>query len=74
MKNKLQPVTRLLILQGVKQAGSYEPDEALVTVEENMTPPEYAKVFAFLTWVSKTGRKFGPGNIDEVFEEWRYSE
>ena len=74
MRNKLQPVTRLLILQGVKQAGSYDPDEALVEVEENMTSPEYAKVYAFLTWVCVNKKKFGHGNIDDVFEEWRYSE
>jgi hypothetical protein len=64
---KLSAKLRTLLLQGVEQAGSYEPDEALMEAEEYMTSPEYSLAFAFLTWVSINGYKFGQGNIDTVF-------
>ena len=69
----LSPKLRLVLLQGVKQAGSYEPDETLVEYEEYLTSPEYSLAFDFLTWVVNNATTFGNGNIDETFARYQRS-
>jgi len=64
---------RTLLLSGVKQVGTYDPDEVLDQIYENLTEPETKTVRAFLTWVQDHELTFGHGNIDEVFDAWRAS-
>jgi hypothetical protein len=68
---KLSKRLQSLLIEAVKQEGSYDPEEALPYVEEQMTADEYKTAVAFLTWVNKNGKKFGHGNIQEVFAEFR---
>lgn len=61
---------RTLILQAVKMAGTYDPDEALPAIEEQLTSEQAGIVRDFLSWVHDAGLRFGHGNIDERFEQW----
>lgn len=61
--------TELLIRQAVKHTGTYDPNECLFTVEEEMTLDEYDTAEAFLRWIHDGDRTFGH-NIREVFAEW----
>lgn len=60
-----------LILLGVRQAGSYQPEDVLPRIEEVLTIPQYRKIRSFLTWVCENNRKFGHGNISAVIEEYK---
>lgn len=54
-----------LLLRGVSEAGSYEADEALTRVEEQLTMAEYSHLSAFLDWCGAGRFTFGRGNLDE---------
>lgn len=71
--NKLSANLRTLLIMGVKRTGSYEVAEVFAAVEEAMTGAEAEASKAFLEWVVKTGNKFGHGNIDQRWAEWRAS-
>lgn len=58
------------LLEGCKEAGSYAPGDVLHRIEESLTGDEYESAMGFLTWVTETGRTFGHGNIDAMYEEW----
>lgn len=62
---------RTLLLMGVKQAGSYNPEDALLSVEESMTVADSQTAWKFLGWCHENGRKFGHGTIDKVFADWK---
>jgi hypothetical protein len=62
-----------LLIDGVRRAGSYLPDNALPFVEESMTADEYENALAFLNWVNAHGKKFGHGNLQKIWAEWRKS-
>jgi len=61
---------KTLIMLGVKQTGSYAPDDALIMCEESMTDKEYALAATFLRWVTVHKKKFGPATFDIVFKEF----
>ena len=54
-------------------AGSYDPEEVIWFIEEQLTLPEYTAAMGFLGWVSADipQREFGRGNIGQRFAEWR---
>jgi len=56
-----------LLVMGVKNAGSYDPMNALGTVEEYMTAQEVATAARFLNWIVANKLTFGRGNIRERF-------
>ena len=71
----------LLINQGVKMLGTYNPDEILCIFEEELYVNEVYTIRDFLTWVhngkeiEKYGtmcneRSFGRGNYEERFQEF----
>ena len=68
---KLNAITTHLILQGVGNTGTYDPDEALIGVEEGMTGEEYNTAESFLAWVFANNKSFGHGNIHKVFKEFQ---
>lgn len=72
MLNKLSDKLRTLILMGTKQAGSYDPNNILCYIEEELTGEEAETAFAFLKWVyaDKEARYFGHGNIDGVYSHF----
>lgn len=70
---RLSPKLVALLLMGVKSCGSYQPDEALVEVEEQLTSPEYSLAFDFLAWVCQNNVAFGAANIQERFAQYRES-
>lgn len=63
---------KTLLLMACKEAGTYDPDEVLPRIEEQLTGPEYDSANGFLAWVMKDedNRHFGHGNIDTVFGQW----
>ena len=58
---------KTLILQAVKQAGCYDPEEALVYIEESLTVTEAVEIANFLAWVNENKLTFGTGNIDSRY-------
>jgi len=69
-KMKLSSKLETLLVIGVKTAGSYDPMNALGTVEEQMTPQEVATATKFLTWIVANKLAFGRGNIRERFQQF----
>jgi hypothetical protein len=59
-----------LIAMGCKMTGTYDPNECLGFVLEDLYVDEIDEIIAFLNWVHITGRTFGHGNYEEVFHEW----
>lgn len=59
-----------LLVIGVKTAGSYDPTNALGTIEEQMTPRELATATEFLNWIVANRLAFGRGNIRERFQQF----
>lgn len=59
-----------LISIGCKNTGTYEPDECLGIVEEQLYIEEIGQIRAFLQWCHDTGKAFGHGNYEERFAEW----
>ena len=70
MAEKKMTKVQVLIHMATKQAGTYNPDEALPYVEEQMTVDEAREAQAFLTWVVKTKARFG-WNLPEVWAQWK---
>lgn len=74
MKNKiLKRVLQLLMLDGVKRAGSYEAQDVLLYIGEMLTAGEYQTCENFLNWVVSNGKTFGTGNINQVWNEYQAS-
>jgi len=73
--NKLTSRLQLLITNGTHSAGTYDPSEALSSVEEQMTIDEYRLAESFLTWVcaDQENRKFGHGNLSLRWNTWQAS-
>jgi hypothetical protein len=67
---KLSSKLETLVLMGVKTAGSYDPINALGTVEEQMTPQEVATAAEFLSWIVANKLAFGRGNIRRRFQQF----
>jgi hypothetical protein len=70
---KMNQATKRLLFMGVKQAGTYDPDEALICIEESLTGKEAKEARAFLGWVHSTGKQFGYDTIDDRIQEWKAS-
>jgi len=62
---------RNLLLRAVKQSGSYNPDDALSFIEEEMTLEEIRTATDFLSWVHQKELTFGNGNIEKVYEQFK---
>jgi hypothetical protein len=68
----MKPSSKLeiLLVMGVKASGSYDPRDALGTVEEHMTIQEIAAATRFLNWIVVSKLTFGRGNIRERFRQF----
>lgn len=60
-----------LLLQAVRNAGSYHPREALACIEEQLTLAEFNASVAFLDWIFISNKSFGHENIRDRFEEFQ---
>lgn len=69
-RNTLSARLSLFLTMGCKNAGSFEPEKALIFVEEQMTRDEFDAARDFLTWVVANGRTFGH-NLPEVWREYQ---
>ena len=67
---KLGERNYLLISQGVKIFGTFDPDEIFCAFEEQLYCNEANKIHSFLKWCHNTGTKFGCGNYESVFSEY----
>lgn len=65
---------KALILMGVKQVGSYDPDEALFEVGEYLNNMEYTVASMFLRWCTVHKKKFGTRNFEKVYQEFKKTE
>lgn len=63
--------TRRLLLKAVKQAGTYNPDEVLTFIEEDLTQEEYYTLYGLLDWCWKNNKTFGRENLGFVFGQYR---
>ena len=71
---KLNRTLSTLLLQAVKMSGSYNPDQTLHFVEEQLTLAEVKEARAFLTWVHANSRFFGHGNLPAVWNDWQITQ
>jgi len=69
MNSKPMTALQTKIYMGTKQAGTYDPETALMFVEEMMTVAEYKQAEAFLNWVIENKRTFGY-NLPQVWNEF----
>jgi hypothetical protein len=60
-----------LIEIGCKTTGTYEPNECLGIVEEQLYIDELPEIRAFLQWCHDTGKAFGHGNYERRFAEFK---
>lgn len=67
---KLSDKVATLLILGVRQHGSFDPDLALMSVEESFTIPEWKQASAFLGWIHAQGLVFGHGNIQSRYREF----
>ena len=58
-----------LLRRAVGTIGSYDPNECLFMVEEELTIDEFYAAEAFLKWCVENSRTFGH-NLPEVFAEF----
>jgi len=68
-----QPITeplRTLLHMGCKQSGTFNPDVALSSVEEQLTGDEFEAAQGFLKWLVKNKRTFGH-NLPEVWIDYQ---
>ena len=63
-----EPLPTLLRMT-VKECGSYDPDEVMPRIEEQLTGDQYEIVDKFLTWVRDNNLGFGR-NIQEVYSAY----
>jgi hypothetical protein len=61
---------KTLIMLGVKQTGSYDPDDALTSVEEQLNDREFTLASTFLRWVTIHKKQFGMATFETVFKEF----
>ncbi len=62
---------KTLLIMGVQQCGSYDPDEVFPYIEEQLTQTEYVVAACFLTWICQNKLTFGHANIDKRFKEFK---
>lgn len=67
---KLTAIEKVLLLKLVGETGSYKPIDVMPYIEENLTLPQYKKLTKFLEWCCDKQRKFGHGNIDQLFTDY----
>ena len=60
-----------LMLNALTNSGSYDPEDCMYQIEENLTAAEYKTVSSFLAWCHHNGKTFGRGNLDQVFAEYK---
>lgn len=60
-----------LISSGVKIEGSYDPKEIMFYFEEELTSSEYDEIEKFLQWCHDNDKKFGSGNYEDVYKEFK---
>lgn len=60
----------MLIKRVVKTYGTWNPEEVLPLIVEELYTDEFLDVARFLTWVHETGRTMGDGNYEQVFSKW----
>lgn len=58
-----------LLRRAVKSSGSYNPDDCMFIIEEDLTIKQETQALAFLTWVHENKKKFGH-NIRDVYAEF----
>jgi hypothetical protein len=62
------------MLQGaLKSSGTYDPDQVLGRIEEQLTLADYRELHAFLGWVHRNDKQFGRDTYNERFAEWKES-
>ena len=70
MKN-LNERNYLLISSGVKMCGTFDPDEIFPVFEEQLYCHEVDEIYEFLKWCHENNKKFGSGNYNKVFKEYK---
>jgi len=70
---RLSEKIKVLILDGVKTTGSFDPKETMVMFEEHLTVSEAEVIEGFMDWVNedRENRAFGHGNIDARYMQYK---
>ena len=62
--------------RAVKSSGTFDPDDNMFRIEEELTGNEFIVINAFLYWCHKNKKEFGSGNYNERYEEflsWKHN-
>jgi hypothetical protein len=72
---KLGSRNYLLISEGVKMLGTFNPNEIFPIFEEMLLGSQTKEIWDFLFWVNsnREERAFGKGNYEERFSEFKRS-
>jgi hypothetical protein len=70
MRGGLPKHLRMLLLEGPRQCGSYDPHSVLGRYEEGLTAAEYQRLHQFLTWITANDLTYGRGTLDERWSAW----
>jgi hypothetical protein len=70
-RKKFGRVLYNLVSDGIKCAGSYDPDEIFFYFEEDLTHDESIICYYFLKFVHENSLGFGHGTYDEVYAQFR---
>lgn len=62
-----------LISMGVKNNGTFDPDEIMPFFMEALYEDEVQEIDDFLRWLHDNDKTMGHGNYEEVFTEWKES-
>lgn len=54
----------------VQMSGTFDPDENMYIIEEDMTCGEYNFVHAFLKYLHENNKTMGSGNYEQRFTEF----
>lgn len=60
-----------LIEQGIKAAGTYDPDKIFCFFEEQLYVEESDEIYSFLKWVHDNEMDFGSDNYENVFRQFK---
>ena len=63
----------LLVKQAVGGCGTFEPDEVLPRILDELYVVEYEEVKGFLQYLVDTGKSMGSANYEERFKEYKKS-
>ncbi len=58
------------VARAVQTSGTYNPNENMYIIEEELTSNEFEVIRSFLSWCHLNNKTFGWGNYQKVYEQY----